>query len=213
LGFRLADSATLVDWQRRLELAGISTKREEGVECCYARQTKFWVHDPDGNLWEVYTLEEDLDHRGDGRLPVTAPPDRELDGPAPAIWAHRLGEPFPPRLAVLDGTVDRVVLEGTFNERLSPEEQHRRLLEVRRVLKVDGVVQLHMLTSDRPLGTRAISLPGPAAAVQAVPAESELLATLAECGFSDVTPTFRGQSPCFVIGDCELRETRLDARS
>src|SRR3954466_12349397 len=36
LGFRLADSAELVEWQRRLEAAGISMQREEGVECCYA---------------------------------------------------------------------------------------------------------------------------------------------------------------------------------
>src|SRR5262245_12261389 len=73
LGFRLPDSAALVDVQRRLELAGISTRREEGVECCYARQTKFWVHDPDGNLWEVYTLDEDLEHRCDGQVPMATP--------------------------------------------------------------------------------------------------------------------------------------------
>src|SRR5947209_5852921 len=51
LGFRLPDSATLVAMQRRLEEAGIRSQREEGVECCYARQTKFWVTDPDGTLW------------------------------------------------------------------------------------------------------------------------------------------------------------------
>src|SRR5271165_4109603 len=48
LGFRMPDSETLVAMQRRLELAGIRAQREEGVECCYARQTKFWVTDPDG---------------------------------------------------------------------------------------------------------------------------------------------------------------------
>src|SRR6516165_6645506 len=44
LGFRMADSASLVAMQRRLGEAGISSRREEGVECCYARQTKFFVH-------------------------------------------------------------------------------------------------------------------------------------------------------------------------
>src|SRR5580658_2971735 len=34
VGFRFADSATLVDVQKRLEMAGIRTAREEGVECC-----------------------------------------------------------------------------------------------------------------------------------------------------------------------------------
>src|ERR1700722_4795308 len=42
LGFRMADSASLVAMQRRLGEAGIHSRREEGVECCYARQTKFW---------------------------------------------------------------------------------------------------------------------------------------------------------------------------
>ncbi len=67
LGFRMTDSASLVAVQMRLERAGIHTKREEGVECCYARQTKFWVTDPDETLWEIYTLEKDIEHRGAGQ--------------------------------------------------------------------------------------------------------------------------------------------------
>ena len=39
------------------------TRREEGVECCYARQTKFWVLDPDRTLWEMYVLEGDIEQR------------------------------------------------------------------------------------------------------------------------------------------------------
>src|SRR5262245_38286399 len=41
-GFRMPDAASLVAMQERLERAGIHAQREEGVECCYARQTKFW---------------------------------------------------------------------------------------------------------------------------------------------------------------------------
>lgn len=67
LGFRMPDSAALVAVQMRLEKAGIRTQRQEGVECCYARQTKFWVTDPDQTLWEIYTLDEDIDHRGAGQ--------------------------------------------------------------------------------------------------------------------------------------------------
>jgi hypothetical protein len=66
VGFRVKTSAALVAVQQRLEMAGIRTQREEGVECCYARQTKFWVPDADRNLWEIYTLEEDLNHAGFG---------------------------------------------------------------------------------------------------------------------------------------------------
>src|ERR1700722_17668013 len=72
VGLRLPDSMALVEVQRRLEEAGIATQRQEGVECCYARQTKFWVTDPDRTLWEIYTLHEDLDHSGFDDPPAPA---------------------------------------------------------------------------------------------------------------------------------------------
>ena len=214
LGFRMSDSAALVEVQRRLELAGIGTRREEGVECCYARQTKFWVHDPDGNLWEAYTLDEDLEHRGDGHIPTEAPKtSANANSPALAIWGHRLGESFAKRLPILDGSVEEVGLQGTFNERLAPEERARRLREVRRILKSGGELKLHLLTANQSTGEQILKLPGPATAVQYVPAESELLAELAAAGFVDVTVPFRGQSACFVAGDCQLRETRVAAKN
>jgi catechol 2,3-dioxygenase-like lactoylglutathione lyase family enzyme len=64
VGIRLHDSIALVEIQRRLEEAGIATQRQEGVECCYAKQTKFWVTDPDRVLWELYVLEADIDQSG-----------------------------------------------------------------------------------------------------------------------------------------------------
>jgi catechol 2,3-dioxygenase-like lactoylglutathione lyase family enzyme len=69
-GIRVKDSSQLVDIQRRLEEGGVRTLWEDGVECCYAKQTKFWAKDPDGTLWEVYVLEKDLSQRGAGHLPL-----------------------------------------------------------------------------------------------------------------------------------------------
>jgi catechol 2,3-dioxygenase-like lactoylglutathione lyase family enzyme len=69
VGIRLSDSDELVELQRRLEIAGLSSIREEGVECCYARQTKFWLQDPDRTLWEFYVLESDIECAGD-RKPI-----------------------------------------------------------------------------------------------------------------------------------------------
>lgn len=36
-------------------------KEETGTNCCYARQDKFWVNDPDGIQWEVYYFHEDVE--------------------------------------------------------------------------------------------------------------------------------------------------------
>src|SRR5262245_7234818 len=51
VGLRVLTAEALIEIQARLEAAGIRTTREDGVECCYARQTKFWVTDPDRTLW------------------------------------------------------------------------------------------------------------------------------------------------------------------
>src|SRR5690606_5947171 len=100
-GLRVRNSEELVAIQRRLESAGITSQREEGVECCYALQTKFWVADPDRMLWEVYVFHEDIDEHGDGTIPTVAP-----SAPSPlvtmskplSIWAHRLGQPLPDQI-------------------------------------------------------------------------------------------------------------------
>jgi catechol 2,3-dioxygenase-like lactoylglutathione lyase family enzyme len=43
----------------RLAEAGLQTRKEEGVTCCYAVQNKVWTVDPDGNKWEVYVVVDD----------------------------------------------------------------------------------------------------------------------------------------------------------
>ena len=39
--------------------AGLYTKDEMAVRCCYAVQDKTWAQDPDGNEWEVFVVLED----------------------------------------------------------------------------------------------------------------------------------------------------------
>ena len=39
--------------------SGLITHDEMQTECCYAKQDKTWVHDPDGNEWEVFVVLED----------------------------------------------------------------------------------------------------------------------------------------------------------
>ncbi|WP_462418686.1 ArsI/CadI family heavy metal resistance metalloenzyme [Kytococcus sp. Marseille-QA3725] len=45
--------------RERLRSAGLATFDEDDTTCCYARQDKVWVHDPDGTPWEVYTITDD----------------------------------------------------------------------------------------------------------------------------------------------------------
>lgn len=208
-GFRMPDSVALVAMQRRLGEAGIQSKREEGVECCYARQTKFWVTDPDQTLWEVYTLDEDIDHRGQGQSHAEMLPAAASPSPAPTAWEHRLGEPVPSAIPLADEAVDEVRLRGSLNLAL-PEEARRRLArEAARVLRPGGRLFVHVLTADRPLAA-APELPGPAAVVQHVPLEAEPVRLLESTGFQGVRLLKLDARPCFVRDGVEMRETQLE---
>lgn len=226
VGIRMPSSEALVEMQRRLELGGIATQRLDGVECCYARQTKFWLRDPDGTLWEVYTLEADIDHHGDDRInssmpaseldrtalpvvPTTPTPPRPA---APAVWSHTLGQPIPEKLFVRDHTIDEIQLQGTFNAASTVQERKALLAECLRGLKPDGELQLHQLTSDRDISAEKLDLPGAAAIVEQVLPIDQLIAELEAAGFSQVEFTKYGSRPCFVVEETELRETLLVAR-
>jgi catechol 2,3-dioxygenase-like lactoylglutathione lyase family enzyme len=135
VGFRVEDSSRLVDVQHRLELAGIATQREEGVECCYSRQTKFWVPDADANLWEIYSLEEDLDHSGfGGAVPESAPPTDE----PPVVWGHRSGEALTLPIPLNDAAADEIHLDETLNDHTPPMARAAILQEIVRVLRPGG---------------------------------------------------------------------------
>ena len=60
LGILVSSTDEVLAAKNRLESSGLITFSEENVTCCYAKQDKIWVHDPDGNAWEVYTLLDDL---------------------------------------------------------------------------------------------------------------------------------------------------------
>jgi catechol 2,3-dioxygenase-like lactoylglutathione lyase family enzyme len=210
LGFRMPDSAGLVAMQRRLEEAGVRSQREEGVECCYARQTKFWVHDPDGTLWEVYTLDEDIEHRGVGQVPEKVRPAEPAAAPGPVAWEHRMGQPVPERAPNADGSVDEVRLRGTFNLPLGEGEAARLLAEARRVLRPGGRLFVHVLTAERPFAGDP-GLPGPASAVKHVPVDADVIGLVEAAGFEGVRLLKFDAKPCFVRDGVPLRETQIEA--
>jgi catechol 2,3-dioxygenase-like lactoylglutathione lyase family enzyme len=208
VGLRVNSSERLVAIQRRLELAGIRTEREDGVECCYARQTKFWVPDPDRNLWEIYTLEEDLDHSGFGGEGAGMPP--RLDDPVPTVWEHMLTSPMPELIPFRDDELDEVRLEGTLNADVSLQIIRRLLAESVRALKPGGRIIVHGLVSDRQFpGTPA--LPGLAALVKRIPVEKEVLDELADQGFVALYFERLGDVHCFEAERVTLSDMRLVA--
>ena len=60
-GIQVASTDDVLAARLRLQRAGLATFDEMDTECCYARQDKIWVNDPDGTPWEVFTVLEDVE--------------------------------------------------------------------------------------------------------------------------------------------------------
>lgn len=65
LGLQVSSTEDVLATRNRWHEAGLVTKDEMKTDCCYATQDKTWVHDPDGNEWEVFVVLKD-------NLPETA---------------------------------------------------------------------------------------------------------------------------------------------
>jgi catechol 2,3-dioxygenase-like lactoylglutathione lyase family enzyme len=59
LGLEVASTEDVLATRARWAEAGLVTRDEMDTNCCYARQDKTWVHDPDGYEWEVFVVLED----------------------------------------------------------------------------------------------------------------------------------------------------------
>ena len=60
-GVQVASSEDVANARTRFEAAGLATRSEQETTCCYAVQDKVWIHDPDGNAWEVFVVKADAD--------------------------------------------------------------------------------------------------------------------------------------------------------
>lgn len=60
LGLQVDSTDDVIAMRERIVGAGLTPRDEMAVSCCYARQDKFWLADPDGNEWEVFTVLEHL---------------------------------------------------------------------------------------------------------------------------------------------------------
>jgi catechol 2,3-dioxygenase-like lactoylglutathione lyase family enzyme len=73
LGFQVETLEQLNNRQTQAEKAGLITREEIGTNCCFAKQDKFWVNDPDGVQWEVYYFYEDAEFNDPHYEQETAP--------------------------------------------------------------------------------------------------------------------------------------------
>lgn len=181
-GLRLPSSEQLVEVQRRMEEAGYSTRREDGVACCYARQTKFWIVDPDKTLWEVYTFHEDLDHRGEGMVPEQHAFAKDV--PRERLsWEHRIPSPLGEAIPHEANSLDDVSLEGSCN---LAGAWTGLVKEAFRALRPGGRLRIRGLMGDRELAAPLPPLPGPASVVERVPAWRQAREAMADAGFAGV---------------------------
>ena len=67
-GIQVASTEDVLAAKERLTAAGLAAFDEMDTTCCYARQDKIWVRDPDGTPWEVFATHEDTDEHGEGGL-------------------------------------------------------------------------------------------------------------------------------------------------
>ncbi|MFM8858178.1 MAG: ArsI/CadI family heavy metal resistance metalloenzyme [Actinomycetota bacterium] len=61
LGVEVENTDLVTATNDRLRGVGMVTDLEESTTCCFAVQDKVWVHGPDAEPWEVYTVLSDAD--------------------------------------------------------------------------------------------------------------------------------------------------------
>ena len=59
LGIQVASTEDVMAIRQNWRESGLMTRDEMRTDCCYATQDKTWVHDPDGNEWEVFVVLKD----------------------------------------------------------------------------------------------------------------------------------------------------------
>ena len=65
-GIQVASTADVLAAKDRLVGAVLAAFHEMDTSCCYARQDKIWVRDPDGTPWEVFVVKGEAEHATEG---------------------------------------------------------------------------------------------------------------------------------------------------
>jgi catechol 2,3-dioxygenase-like lactoylglutathione lyase family enzyme len=60
-GIQVSSTDEVLAARLRLTKEGLASFDEMDTTCCYARQDKIWVQDPDGNPWEIFTSQGNVE--------------------------------------------------------------------------------------------------------------------------------------------------------
>lgn len=69
LGVEVETTAEVEQWEEKLIVREMNPQAQKNNTCCYAKQDKFWVDDPDKAPWEIYTVLEDSTTFGESTMP------------------------------------------------------------------------------------------------------------------------------------------------
>lgn len=64
LGIQVWSDEQLEASRERLANAGVALEEQKEIECCYAKQNKFWAADPDGRKLELFYVLADVETDG-----------------------------------------------------------------------------------------------------------------------------------------------------
>jgi len=84
LGFQVEslEDLNIKLWEARKQ--NLVTREEKDTNCCYAKQDKFWLTDPDGVQWEVYYFHADAEfndpHYESGEAAACCTPADKAEG-------------------------------------------------------------------------------------------------------------------------------------
>lgn len=79
LGFQVESKEELDAKLNQIKKHRLEYLEENEVSCCYAKQDKFWVTDPDGIKWEVYQFHEDVEFNDPHYTTACCPTDEAKD--------------------------------------------------------------------------------------------------------------------------------------
>lgn len=79
LGFQVESKEELDAKLTQIKKHQLEYLEENEVSCCYAKQDKFWVTDPDGIKWEVYQFHEDVEFNDPHYATACCPTDEAKD--------------------------------------------------------------------------------------------------------------------------------------